>query len=192
MTLNYKKSFSTPFFDIEEAIDPSNLDDYPYYRLTGCDSVICCAMTNNGQFVMIKQFRPNIGKISLEFPAGGLKADESPAAAAKREFSEETSMVTDFISLGDFRLMMNRTNIKEHIFFGINPTEDNTIEKEEGIEVKLIDRNELTRMSTNGNYKQLAGLGIIQLASNVLKLDILKEPMENIINKFNIRKRNEC
>ena len=191
MTLNYKTSFSTPFFDIEETIDPSNLNDHPYYRLTGCDSVICCAMTNKGEFVMIKQFRPNIDQISLEFPAGGIKKDESPLKAAIREFSEETSMISDFIPLGDFRLMMNRTNIKEHIFFGINPIEDNTIKKEEGIEVNLVDRNALINLSTNGGYKQLAGLGIIQLASNILKLDILKEPMENIIYKFNLRKRNE-
>ena len=62
---------------------------------------------------------------------------------------------------------------------------------EEGIEVNLVDRKDLINLSTNGGYKQLAGLGIIQLASNVLKLDILKEPMENVINKFNLRKRNE-
>ena len=121
MSFNFKKTYSTPFFDIEKGLDPNYPDTQPYYRLTGFDSVICCAMTMKGEFVMVKQFRPNIDEYSLEFPAGGLLKNEKPIEAAKREFLEETSFSLDFIYLGDFRLMMNRTNIKEHIFFGLNP-----------------------------------------------------------------------
>ena len=62
MTLNYKTTFSTPFFEIEEAINPNNSNEHPY-RMTGCDSVICCVMTLDGKFVMIEQFRPNIESI---------------------------------------------------------------------------------------------------------------------------------
>ena len=113
MSFNFKKTYSTPFFDIEEGLDPNYPDTQPYYRLTGFDSVICCAMTMKGEFVMVKQFRPNIDEYSLEFPAGGLLKNEKPIEAAKREFLEETSFSLDFIYLGDFRLMMNRTNIKE-------------------------------------------------------------------------------
>ena len=93
MTLNYKISFSTPFFEIEEAIISNDLNDHPYYRMTGCDSVICCVMTLDGKFVMIEQFRPNIEEYSLEFPAGGIKVNENPISAAKREFSEEAKAV---------------------------------------------------------------------------------------------------
>ena len=191
MTLNYKISISTPFFEIEEAIISNDLNDHPYYRMTGCDSVICCVMTLDGKFVMIEQFRPNIEEYSLEFPAGGIKVNENPISAAKREFSEETSMMSDFISLGDFKLMMNRTNIKEHIFFGINPKKDIAQNFEGGIEVKLIDRNKLIDLSINGQYKQLAGLGVIQLVSLSLGIDILREPISNIVDKYNKRKNNE-
>jgi hypothetical protein len=189
MTLNYKTSFSTPFFEIEEAINPNNLNEHPYYRMTGCDSVICCVMTLDGKFVMIEQFRPNIEEYSLEFPAGGIKINENPITAAKREFAEETSMLSDFIFLGDFKLMMNRTNIKEHIFFGMNPKKDIPQNHEEGIEVKLIDRNKLIDLSVNGQYKQLAGLGVIQLVSLSLEIDILREPISKIIDKYNKRKK---
>ena len=191
MTLNYKTSFSTPFFDIEESIDPNNFNDHPYYRLTGCDSVICCAMTNKGEFVMIKQFRPNIDQISLEFPAGGIKKDESPSKAARREFSEETSMISDFIPLGDFRLMMNRTNIKEHIFFGLDPKNINQSIPEKGIKVHLVKRQDLTELSISGGYKQLAGLGIIQIASTYLGLNIMSESMETILKKFKAKYNDE-
>jgi len=191
ITFNFKKTFSTPFFDIEEAVDPKHPGKFPYYRLTGLDSVICCVMTIEGEFVMVRQFRPNINEYSLEFPAGGLLKGEKPEDAAKREFIEETSLSSNFIYLGDFRLMMNRTNIKEHIFFGINPRKICQSIPEQGIEVELIDRKDLLNMSISGNYKQLAGLGIIQLASSYLGLNIIYEPMEEIYKKFRSRMKYE-
>jgi ADP-ribose pyrophosphatase len=192
MPFNYKTAFSTPFFEIEEGIDSNNLTSEPYYRMTGVDSVICCVMTLKGEFVMIKQYRPNINEISLELPAGGLLDNEKPLDAAKREFAEETSLICDFISLGDHRLMMNRTNIKEHIYFGINPEKSNEMLQESGIEVHLIDRKKLSKLAITGFYKQLAGLGVIQLASSYLELNILSDPMEEIYNKFKLRQDYEC
>ena len=191
MSFNFKKTYSTPFFDIEEGLDPNYPDTQPYYRLTGFDSVICCAMTMKGEFVMVKQFRPNIDEYSLEFPAGGLLKNEKPIKAAKREFLEETSFSLDFIYLGDFRLMMNRTNIKEHIFFGLNPKNINQSIPEKGIKVHLVKRQDLTELSISGGYKQLAGLGIIQLASSCLGLNIISESMETILKKFKAKQNDE-
>lgn len=192
MSLNFKKVFSTPFFDIEKGIDPNNLNTQPYYRLTSLDSVICCVMTMQGEFVMVRQFRPNIDEYTLEFPAGGLLKSEEPLEAAKREFLEETSLTADFIYLGDFKLMMNRTTIKEYIFFGINPKTVKQSIIEKGIEVHLVNRDDLKRFSVLGEYKQLAGLGIIQLASNHLELDIMSESVNKIFDQFKLRQRNEC
>ena len=187
MSFNFKTTYSTPFFDIEEGLDPNYPDIQPYYRLTSFDSVICCAMTMKGEFVMVKQFRPNINEYSLEFPAGGLLKNEKPIEAAKREFLEETSFSLDFIYLGDFKLMMNRTNIKEHIFFGLNPKNINQSIPEKGMEVHLVRRQDLSELSISGGYKQLAGLGIIQLASSYLGLNIMSESMEEILTKFKVK-----
>ncbi|MDC0427710.1 NUDIX hydrolase [Candidatus Pelagibacter sp.] len=187
MPFNFKTTFSTPFFDIEEGLDPKYPDTQPYYRLTSFDSVICCVMTMKGEFVMVRQFRPNINEYSLEFPAGGLLKNEKPIEAAKREFLEETSFSLDFIYLGDFKLMMNRTNIKEHIFFGLNPKNINQSIPEKGMEVHLVRRQDLSELSISGGYKQLAGLGIIQLASSYLGLNIMSESMEEILTKFKVK-----
>jgi len=188
MTFNFKTTFSTSFFNIEEGFDMNKPGSSPYYRMTGSDSVICCVMTMEGDFVMVRQYRPSINEYSLEFPAGGLLKNEKPVDAAKREFSEETSLSSDFVYLGEFRLMINRTNIREHIFFGINPKNNNQLIPEKGIEVHLVNRNRLLELTDSGSYKQLAGLGIIQLASNYLKLNIMNEPMESIVKKFKKKK----
>lgn len=184
--MKYKTVFTTPFFEIEAgSASIHDASEEPYYRLTGSDSVICCAMTIEGEFVMIRQYRPNIGQFTLEFPAGTICNDENPIDAARREFAEETSLKCDFVSLGDYKLMMNRTNIKEHIFFGLNPLIDPFASQESGIEVVLVKRKELIDYSLAGTYKQLAGLGVIQLVSNYLGLDILREPFDIILNQYN-------
>lgn len=186
--MKYKTVFTTPFFDIEASTEsPSDATKEPYYRMTGSDSVICCAMTFSGEFVMIKQYRPNIELFTLELPAGGVSDGEDPVEAARREFAEETSLKCEFVALGDFKLMMNRTNIREHIFFGLNPTIDPCTSQEDGIEVVFVKRTDLIEYSIAGGYKQLAGLGVIQLASNYLGLDILREPMDVIFEQFKMR-----
>tara|TARA_B100001057_G_C22602993_1_gene853544 strand:- start:33 stop:611 length:579 start_codon:yes stop_codon:yes gene_type:complete len=191
MSFDFKISYSTPFFNIEKGHDSQYPNNQPYYRLTGVDSVICCVMTMQEEFVMVRQFRPNIDEYSLEFPAGGLLKNEKPLEAAKRELMEETCLSSDFLYLGDYRLMMNRTNIKEHLFFGINPRNTNQLTPERGIEVCLVKRQDLSIMSSSGRYKQLAGLGIIHLASNYLGLNIMSKSMDQILEKFKLKQNND-
>ena len=44
----------------------------------------------NGDVVLLKQFRPTIGKEIYEIPAGTMEKGEAPLATAKREIIEET------------------------------------------------------------------------------------------------------
>src|SRR5450631_1830177 len=44
----------------------------------------------NGDVVLLKQFRPAIGKEIYEIPAGTMEKGEAPLATAKREIIEET------------------------------------------------------------------------------------------------------
>ena len=188
MKFRFRESYSTPFFSIEEGfdedVDYNSSQDHPYYRINTLDSVICCAMTQIGEFIVVNQYRPSINSVTLELPAGTLLADESPILAANREFEEETGMKCNFIPLGEFHLMVNRINSKEHIFFGFEPEIWSGKSPENGIEVKKILRSDLVKLSINGGYKQIAGLGVIQMASAFLGLDILTSDMEDISKKF--------
>lgn len=188
MKFNFKESYSNPFFSIEEGYEESsdykNNTSEPYYRLTTDNSVICCVMDKLGKFVMVEQFRPNLDCFTLELPAGSIKNGETPMEAAMREFDEETGMKCNFIPLGEFHLMVNRVNSKEHIFFGFEPEIQSGKSPENGIEVKKILRSDLVKLSINGGYKQIAGLGVIQMASAFLGLDILTSDMEDISKQF--------
>ena len=48
-----------------------------------------------------KQFRPPVGKVCIEIPAGLLDAGESVEQCAVRELKEETGYVGEAIKMGD-------------------------------------------------------------------------------------------
>ena len=52
--------------------------------------VMIVAVTPDGKFVMVRQYRYAIDKILTQFPAGGVDDNEEPAVAALRELEEET------------------------------------------------------------------------------------------------------
>jgi 8-oxo-dGTP pyrophosphatase MutT (NUDIX family) len=89
-----KKVFETPWFSID-AIPQEN--QTPYYRLSCNDSIVIVPKTADGRLVLIRQFRPAIGKHMLEWPAGQVDDGETPARAAERELLEETGYTCDSI-----------------------------------------------------------------------------------------------
>jgi len=53
-------------------------------------AVCILALTEAGQVVMTRQFRPGPEQVLLEMPGGGADPGEAPEAAAQRELLEET------------------------------------------------------------------------------------------------------
>ena len=166
--------FDTPYFKLE-TID-GDLSSDPYYRLTGPDSAIICLLNSKSEILLVKQFRPSLGYKTFEFPAGAVEVGEEPQQAAIREVLEETGYKCELLSLGTyFHLMMNRTNIRDFLFIGLVEESETQIRNENAIEVQWISRNNLLKLAINGDYRQLAGLGIMQLAGGVLGIDIWHE-----------------
>jgi len=59
-------------------------------RTTGVDIVSVIPVTDDGKIIFIEQFRPPVGKMVIEFPAGLCDKDENLEDAALRELQEET------------------------------------------------------------------------------------------------------
>lgn len=58
--------------------------------LLGGRTVAVVAVTEDGQVLLARQYRPGPGRVLLELPGGGVGRDEDVAAAAARELLEET------------------------------------------------------------------------------------------------------
>src|SRR5689334_11803161 len=52
-------------------------------------AVVILPKDNDGRLVLLRQFRPALGQIIYEFPAGTLEKGEPPARCAERELAEE-------------------------------------------------------------------------------------------------------
>jgi len=178
--MDYKKAFVTPFFEIEKSV--KNFDNNsPHYRINSSDSVICCLVNEEDKIILVSQLRPNLGYKTLEFPAGGIEKKESPIQAVSREVREETGMICDFKELGSYRLSMNRTVNKEHLFIGLVKGKLKN-HHEDSIKVKVILRKDFLTLVENQKFEQLAALGIIQLINLKFNIDFLND--KKIINKI--------
>jgi ADP-ribose pyrophosphatase len=66
-------------------------------------SVVIVPITDAGEIVLVRQYRPAIGRWAWELPAGTLKPGEDPERAAARECQEEIGLIAGAIEkLGAF------------------------------------------------------------------------------------------
>jgi len=68
----------------------------PFYVVECSDWVEIVAFNDNGEILLIQQYRHAAGKLSTELPSGAIEPeDASPIEAAKRELLEETGCTSD-------------------------------------------------------------------------------------------------
>jgi ADP-ribose pyrophosphatase len=63
---------------------------HDFFVLDMPDWVQVIPRTRDGMYVLVEQFRPGSGTVTLEFPAGLVDEGEGPVEAAARELEEET------------------------------------------------------------------------------------------------------
>ncbi len=73
----------------------------PYYVLERPDAAIIFPLTDDGDVVLVRQYRHAIERVELGLPAGLVEEGEEPEEAARRELLEETGYAGgDWESLG--------------------------------------------------------------------------------------------
>lgn len=58
-------------------------------------AAVIVPILDDGDFILIKQFRYALGEVTIEFPAGKLEFGEDPLTCARRELEEETGYLAD-------------------------------------------------------------------------------------------------
>ncbi len=90
--LSSEKLYETPYFTLRS--DRLRLPDGavkdPYYVLERADAAIIFPLTDDGEVVLVRQYRPPLERMELGLPAGLVEPGEKPEAAARRELAEET------------------------------------------------------------------------------------------------------
>lgn len=126
-------------------------------------AVLIIPVLNNGDIIMIKQFRPVVNSYIWELPAGTLEKNESPVNCAKRELIEEVGYKTNKIKkLGSIYPCPGYSNEKILIYKATALVKTNrNVMEDEIIEEHVLKISEIKKLISNGKIvdsKTLAAL----------------------------------
>lgn len=96
-TLSSKTVYNGKIFDItdDEIILSDGKNEYKRHReiIRHPGGVVIFALKDDGNVLLVKQYRYAVKSVQTELPAGRLEKGEDPLFAAKRELREETGYV---------------------------------------------------------------------------------------------------
>ncbi len=141
------------------------------YDIFGNDSfVTVAALTEQEEFILVRQFRPGPEKVLTSFPEGYLDENETPQVAAARELQEETGYVAERITLLK-EVRNSYTTECQYCMLatGCRRIQSQQLDPLEFIEVFTVSPTELLQMMTDPEEKSFANIGSGFLALEAIK-----------------------
>jgi ADP-ribose pyrophosphatase len=174
--------FSTPWFEVVAKPNAAQAGGPPHYALRLADYVCTVALTPAGEFVLVRQYRPAIERMTLELPAGHVDPGETPAESARRELVEETGLTpTRVESLAPLAPDTGRLSNVLWTFLAVDcvPTVPVSC-AEPGIEVVICSPTELADKIRCGEFDHALHVAALQLAMLAGKLPQFATPFAQV------------
>lgn len=132
--------------------------------------VVIFAQKNNGNVLLVEQYRYAIKSVQTELPAGRLEKGETPLFAAQRELKEETGYIANkWESLGFIFTTFGICDEKLYLFKATDLTYDKPDPDEGEIltykELPLIEVQNLIKNGTINDAKTICALARASLGS---------------------------
>ena len=136
---------------------PNGVINDEFYVLEYPDWVNIIAITPDGDFVFVRQYRYALDLDSIELCAGVIEPGETPEQGARRELLEETGY-----GGGTWQEIMNigqnpsTCSNWTHCFLatGVEKLQDQNLDRTEDIDVLLLTRHQVLQMLQSGQLKQ--------------------------------------
>lgn len=128
-----------------------------FYVLEYPDWVNVIAVTEEGEFIMIEQYRHGLGEVQMEICAGVVEKGEHHLDAAKRELMEESGF-----GGGKWRLLTvlsgnpSTTNNLTYCYVaeGVKKISDQHLDRTEDVAVRILSRNDVENLLRKDVMKQ--------------------------------------
>lgn len=173
-TLSTQQILNTPYLKIrrEEVLLPDGIILPDYYIIENRGWAGIVPFTEDGRFLLNRQYKHGIGQVVLEFPAGGIdEGEDDPLVTAHRELMEETgySVEADQIELLA-HMLANPTGARTRIWWylaqNVRKTGEQKLDSAEVIENILVTPQELLTLIHTGEF---AVQGVIAAAYMALE-----------------------
>jgi ADP-ribose pyrophosphatase len=138
-----------------------------FQRIVLPSFAIVVPVTADRRFVMIREYKPGVDRVSLNTPAGGLAQGEAPLDGARRELLEETGYTTErWQALGSFVVDGNAGCGRANLFLArdVVRVAAPRLDETEEIEVVLLDEAALRAALKAGEFTMLPAAAAIGLA----------------------------
>jgi len=134
-------------------------------------SVVIIPVDENGNMLLVRQYRHATGQDLLELPAGTLDGGENPEICAAREIREETGMAAGKLKkLGDFYLAPGYSTEFMVVFLATdlshNPLE---ADADEFLSMEAVPVTEAIKMAERGEMPDAKSLAALFLAKPSLE-----------------------
>ncbi|MDE6061869.1 MAG: NUDIX hydrolase [Duncaniella sp.] len=151
----YRRPWLTARRDVVRLPNGKVYDEYYVLEYPTWINVI--ALTKDGRFVMVKQYRHGLGIVATELCAGVAEEGEDPLQTARRELLEETGF-----GGGEWELNMvisanpsSQNNLSySFIARGVERIAEQHLDDTEDIKVEILTEDEVWDMLVNDNMKQ--------------------------------------
>ena len=125
-----------------------------FYVLEYPDWINVIAITEEGHFVFVRQYRYALDLDSIELCAGVIEQGETPEEGARRELLEETGF-----GGGEWKEIMTigqnpSTCSNCFLATGVEKLQEQHLDRTEDIDVMLLTRDEVLEMMRSGQLKQ--------------------------------------
>lgn len=143
----------------------------PFYVNHVPDFVVVLPVTEEGNVILVRQYRHGIEKILLELPAGCIEMGEEPEKAAHRELFEETGCIGGIWKFL-FKLSPDASKSSNYAWCflaeGVKKTQSQHLDKTEEIEVVEMSISELEKILKEGQFVQAVHVAVLYALINSL------------------------
>jgi ADP-ribose pyrophosphatase len=159
----------TPYFNLRSdrlRLPDGSVKD-PYYVLERPDAAIIFPVTPEGEVVLVRQYRPPLGRLELGLPAGLVEPGEEPEVAARRELSEETGYGGgEWEPLGSVASSPSLKDNWAYLYLarGVRETAPPDPDEHETIEVVRVPLEEIKALVGAGEIVSSSGVAAVMLA----------------------------
>lgn len=158
-TLNSEYLFERPWLTVrkDEVRIPSGVVNSEFYVLEYPTWVNVIAITEDGQFVMERQYRHGLDETRYEICAGVVEEGEEPEVAARRELFEETGYTGGKWS--QLCIISGNPSVTNNLTYcylaeGVIKTDNQHLDETEDIMVELMSREDVLQLLLDDEIKQ--------------------------------------